>query len=108
MELTRLSQLTGDQVYFNAALRIQEKLATLRGEYGTLVSVFLSPNGGHSGDYTVGGMVDRYACPAIHARPLQCRLNYLQLLRVLDKDGATPRRSSERLGYDVHQGRRSK
>ncbi|KAK9899350.1 glycoside hydrolase family 47 protein [Cystobasidium minutum MCA 4210] len=60
MELTRLSQLTGDQVYFNAALRIQEKLATLRGEYGTLVSVFLSPNGGHSGDYTVGGMVDSY------------------------------------------------
>lgn len=60
MELTRLSQLTGDQVYYNAALRIQENLATFRGEYGTLVSHFLTPSGGHGGEFTVGGMIDRY------------------------------------------------
>lgn len=59
MELTRLSQVTGDQAYYNAALRIQDSLAKFRGEYGTLVSHFLSPNGGHGGDFTIGGMIDR-------------------------------------------------
>lgn len=37
MELTRLSQLTGDQVYYNAAYRIQDRLSRLGTPYGTLV-----------------------------------------------------------------------
>lgn len=60
MELTRLSQITGDMAYYNTALRIQERLSHFHGEYGTLVSHFLGPDGSHGGDFTLGGMIDRY------------------------------------------------
>ena len=59
MELTRLSQITGDLAYYNAALRIQEQLSHLHGEYGSLVSHFLGPDGSQGGEFTVGGMIDR-------------------------------------------------
>lgn len=59
MELTRLSQVTGDLIYFNTALRIQERLSQLEGEYGMLVPHFLGPDGRHGGEFTIGGMIDR-------------------------------------------------
>jgi mannosyl-oligosaccharide alpha-1,2-mannosidase len=59
MELTRLSQITGDLVYYNVALRIQDSLSKYQGEYGSLVPHFLSPDGNHAGDFTIGGMIDR-------------------------------------------------
>jgi hypothetical protein len=73
MELTRLSQITGDLAYYNAALSIQEQLSHLHGEYGSLVSHFLGPDGSQGGDFTVGGMIDRYGlasnelCAAVQA-----------------------------------------
>lgn len=60
MELSHLSQITGDLAYFNAAQRIQDSLSKFKGEYGTLVSHIIAPSGGHWGDFTIGGMVDRY------------------------------------------------
>lgn len=45
MELTRLSQLTGDDTYFNAAQRITDRLATFKTIYGSLLPVVVSDTG---------------------------------------------------------------
>jgi hypothetical protein len=73
MELTRLSQITGDLVYYNTALRVQDHLSRLHGEYGSLVSHFLGPDGSQGGEFTIGGMIDRsvvaskYLCAPLKA-----------------------------------------
>jgi hypothetical protein len=45
MELTRLSQITNDQAYYNAAYRIQERLARIKTQYGSLVAYFVNEDG---------------------------------------------------------------
>ena len=37
MELTRLSQRTGDDTYYHLALRIQDRLSRYKSQYGSLV-----------------------------------------------------------------------
>ncbi|GAA5861315.1 hypothetical protein JCM3774_000206 [Rhodotorula dairenensis] len=80
LEMTRLSQLTGDEVYFRAAQRALDTLdqhflpaqeprdreiangPTYRGRLGTLLPAFIDPSFPNSlqGDYTLGGLADSY------------------------------------------------
>lgn len=62
MEFTRLSQVTGDPTFYNTVLRIQERLSQIRSEYGTLVPHVLESDGRRDGQYTIGGMIDRWVC----------------------------------------------
>lgn len=61
MELTRLSQITGDLTYFHTALRVQELLSQFEGEYGSLVPHFLDSDEHYTDKYAIGGMTDRWA-----------------------------------------------
>ena len=46
MEFTRLSQITGDPVYFNVVQRITDRLKGFKKTlYGTLVPVVIDANG---------------------------------------------------------------
>ncbi|GAA5981560.1 hypothetical protein JCM10908_004153 [Rhodotorula pacifica] len=80
LEMTRLSQLTGDEVYFRAAQRAHDTLEkhflpaqepkdpslangpTYRGRLGTLLPAFIDPSFPNNlqGDYTLGGLADSY------------------------------------------------
>lgn len=80
LEMTRLSQLTGNEIYFRAAQRALDtldqhflsaqepkdpKLAngpTYRGRLGTLLPAFIDPSFPYNlqGDYTLGGLADSY------------------------------------------------
>ena len=76
MELTRLSQLTGDIAFFNAAQRIMDRFRAFKTPYGTLISTMLQDDGSMWGDFTIGGMVDR--CEKFHF--LVDALNFFPLL----------------------------
>ncbi|MBZ6370572.1 MAG: glycoside hydrolase family 47 protein [Microbacterium hominis] len=80
LEMTRLSQLTGNEVYFRAAQRALDTLdqhflpaqepkdptlangPTYRGRLGTLLPAFIDPSFPYNlqGDYTLGGLADSY------------------------------------------------
>jgi mannosyl-oligosaccharide alpha-1,2-mannosidase len=60
MELTRLSQLTGDLEYYKVALRITELFASFESPYGSLISTSMGDSGEFRGQYSIGGMIDSY------------------------------------------------
>lgn len=60
MELTRLSQITGDIEYYNVALRITELFASFDSPYGSLISTTMGDRGDFRGQYSIGGMIDSY------------------------------------------------
>lgn len=77
MEFTRLSMLTGDEIYYRAIQRSTDRLETgfdpaapvskdphtsPRGRLGTLLPAHLDPGHPHtlSGEYTFGGLADSY------------------------------------------------